>query len=57
MTITKDSGDQVAAKKAPTTRKTSLYRLRCSGPVAEEDLTSFVLAPLSGPGRVHEPSG
>ena len=44
MTITKDSGDQVAAKKASTTRKTSLYRLRSSGPAAEEDLTSFVLA-------------
>ncbi len=44
MTITKDSGDQVAAKKASTTRKTSLYRLRCSGPAAEEDLTCFVLA-------------
>ena len=57
MTITKDSGDQVAAKKASTTRKTSLYRLRCSGPAADENLTSFVLAPLSGPGRVHEPSG
>ena len=44
MTITKDSGDQIAAKKASTTRKTSLYRLRSSGPAAEEDLTSFVLA-------------
>ena len=45
MTITNDSGGQAAAKKAPTTRKTSLYRLRCNGPVAEENLTSFVLAP------------
>lgn len=44
MTITKDSGDQVAAKKASTTRKTSLYRLRSSGPAAEEDLIPFVLA-------------
>ncbi len=44
MTITKESGDQVAAKKASTTRKTSLYRLRSSGPAAEEELTSFVLA-------------
>src|SRR6266568_1339721 len=48
MTITKDSSSQAAAKKAPTTRKTSLYRLRCSGPVAEENLTSFVLAPYLG---------
>ena len=44
MTIAKDSGDEVAAKKASTTRKTSLYRLRSSRPAAEEDLTSFVLA-------------
>ena len=44
MTITKNSSDQVAAKKAATTRKTSLYRLRSSGPATEEDLTSFVLA-------------
>lgn len=43
MTITKDGGDQVTAKKVSSTRKTSLYRLRCSGPVAEEDLTSYVL--------------
>lgn len=43
MTITKDNDDQVAAKRASTTRKTSLYRLRCSGSAAEEDLTSFVL--------------
>jgi len=43
MTITKDGADQVAVKKASSTRKTSLYRLRRSGPVAEEDLTSFVL--------------
>jgi uncharacterized protein (TIGR04141 family) len=44
MTIARDSGDEVAAKKASMTRKTSLYRLRSSGPAAEEDLTSFVLA-------------
>jgi uncharacterized protein (TIGR04141 family) len=43
MTIQKNSGDQVATKRASTTRKTSLYRLRCSGPAVEEDLTSFVL--------------
>src|ERR1035438_8190520 len=43
MTITKDSGDQAAAKRASTTRKTSLYRLRCAGPAAEEDLSFFVL--------------
>src|SRR5260370_600452 len=48
MTITKDGSSQAADKKAPTTRKTSLYRLRCSGPVAEENLTSFVLAPYLG---------
>ena len=44
MTITKERGDQVAAKKASTTRKTSLYRLRSNGPGADEELTSFVLA-------------
>src|SRR4051794_20782428 len=43
MTITKASGAR-AAKKAPVTHKASLCRLRSSGPVAEEDLTSFVLA-------------
>lgn len=30
-------------KNVPTTRKTSLYRLRCAGPVEREDLRSFVL--------------
>ena len=44
MTITKDRGTPVATKKPPATRKTSLYRLRCSGSPAEEDLASFVLA-------------
>jgi uncharacterized protein (TIGR04141 family) len=38
------SGDQVAATKATTTRKTSLYRLRSSEEGAEDDLKSFVLA-------------
>lgn len=31
------------AKKPPTTRRTSLYRLRGNGPVEQEDLRSFVL--------------
>ena len=44
MIITKDGGNQAAARTPSTTRKTSLYRLRISGPAAEEDLTSFVLA-------------
>lgn len=43
MTITEDSGSPAAAPRALTTRKTSLYRLRYSGPAAEEELTSFVL--------------
>lgn len=30
-------------KKAPSTRRTSLYRLRSAGPVADEDLHSLVL--------------
>ncbi|WP_432931959.1 DUF6119 family protein [Microbispora sp. CA-135349] len=30
-------------KKPPTTRRTSLYRLRGTGPIADEDLRSFVL--------------
>jgi uncharacterized protein (TIGR04141 family) len=30
-------------KNPPTTRKTSLYRLRASGPIEHEDLRSFVL--------------
>jgi hypothetical protein len=34
MTITEDSGDQAASKKPSATGKTSLYRLRSSGPVA-----------------------
>jgi uncharacterized protein (TIGR04141 family) len=37
-------GGARAAKRASATRKTSLYRLRCAGPVGEEDLTSFVVA-------------
>jgi uncharacterized protein (TIGR04141 family) len=44
MTANKGRGTATRAKKPSATRKTSLYRLRCSGPVAEEDLTSFVLA-------------
>lgn len=45
MAITKDRGAPAATKKKPpATRKTSLYRLRCGGPPAEEDLASFVLA-------------
>ena len=44
MTVAKDRLDEVAAKKASTTRKTSLYRLRSSAPAAEEDLISFVIA-------------
>ncbi len=44
MTITKDSGDQAAARRASTTRKTSLSRLRCSGPTGQEDLASLVVA-------------
>jgi uncharacterized protein (TIGR04141 family) len=44
MTVTENSSDRVAAKRASTTRKTSLYRLRCTGPVADEELTSFILA-------------
>jgi uncharacterized protein (TIGR04141 family) len=37
-------GTRASAKKAPTTNKASLYRLRCGSPVAQEDLTSFVVA-------------
>ena len=43
MTSGKKGGSR-AAKRASTTRKTSLYRLRNLGPVAEEDLTSLVAA-------------
>ena len=43
MAIATDSRNQVGAKKTSTTRKTSLYRLRCSGPVAQEHLIAFVL--------------
>jgi len=42
--ITKDSGAPATARRASTTRKTSLYRLRCSGSLAQEKLSSIVLA-------------
>lgn len=48
MTIAKDSGDQVAAKRAATTRETSPYRLRFSGPAEAEDLTSLPASASDG---------
>jgi len=43
MTITRDGKDHAVVGKASATRKTSLYRLRLSGPLAEEDLRSYVV--------------
>ena len=43
MTIATASRNQAAAKKASATRKTSLYRLRCSVPPSQENLNEFVL--------------